>query len=198
MAVTLSKPRLSSTFLFLCTLLCFSIALVVSAKSDGFSNIISPAKLGLKREKLTHLHFYFHDIVSGRNPTAVRVADAAMTNKSQTGFGAVVMVDDPLTVAPERNSKLVGKAQGIYASAAQEEVGLLMVMNFAFMEGKYNGSSLSLLGRNTVFSTVREMPIVGGSGLFRFARGYAQAKTHIFDIKSGDAVVEYNVYVFHY
>ncbi|XP_021282242.1 dirigent protein 22-like [Herrania umbratica] len=196
MAKTLSE-LLSSTFLFLFTLLFFATTLA-SAKSNGFSNILSPAKLGLKQEKLSHLHFYFHDIVSGQKPSAVRVASAAMTNKSETGFGAVVMVDDPLTVAPKRNSKLVGKAQGIYASAAQDEVGLLMVMNFAFTEGKYNGSSLSLLGRNTVFTTVREMPIVGGSGLFRFARGYAQAKTHTFDIKTGDAVVEYNVYVFHY
>ncbi|EOY09568.1 hypothetical protein QUC31_010448 [Theobroma cacao] len=196
MAKTLSE-LLSSTSLFLFTLLFFSTTLA-STKSNGFSNILSPAKLGLKQEKLSHLHFYFHDIVSGRKPSAVRVASAAMTNKSETGFGAVVMADDPLTVAPERNSKLVGKAQGIYASAAQDEVGLLMVMNFAFTEGKYNGSSLSLLGRNTVFWTVREMPIVGGSGLFRFARGYAQAKTHTFDTKTGDAVVEYNVYVFHY
>ncbi|KAE8726625.1 Dirigent protein 3 [Hibiscus syriacus] len=158
----------------------------------------TPKELGLGPEKLSHLHFYFHDIVSGRNPTAIRVASAAMTNKSETFFGAVVMIDDPLTEAPERNSKLLGKAQGIYASAAQDEIGLLMVMNLAFMEGKYNGSSLSLLGRNCVFTTVREMPIVGGSGLFRFARGYAQAKTHTLDLKTGDAVVEYNVYVFHY
>ncbi|KAK8705261.1 hypothetical protein V6N13_048867 [Hibiscus sabdariffa] len=190
------KP-LSSNFLFLCILLFFSINLA-SAKSNGFSNVLSPKRLGLKREKLSHLHFYFHDIISGRNPTAIQVASAAMTNKFKTGFGAVVMADDPLTEAPERNSKLVGKAQGIYASAAQDEVGFLMVMNFAFMEGKYNGSSLSLLGRNTVLSTVREMPIVGGSGLFRFARGYAQAKTHTLDLKTRNAVVEYNVYVFHY
>ena len=141
---------------------------------------------------------FFHDIVSGPKPTAVRVAQAQMTHKSPTFFGAVVMIDDPLTVGPEPGSKLVGKAQGIYASASQEESGLLMVMNFEFSEGKYNGSTLSLLGRNTVFSTVREMPIVGGSGLFRFARGYAQAKTHWFNLTSGDAVVEYNIYVFHY
>ena len=108
------------------------------------------------------------------------------------------MADDPLTVGPEPGSKLVGKAQGIYASASQDDLGFLMVMNFAFTEGKYNGSTLSLLGRNAVLSTVREMPIVGGSGLFRFARGYAQAKTHWVNFTSGDAVVEYNVYAFHY
>ncbi|XP_021282016.1 dirigent protein 19-like [Herrania umbratica] len=121
-----------------------------------------------------------------------------MTNTSATFFGSMVMMDNPLTVAPEFDSKLVGRAQGIYASASQSEVGLLMVLNMAFTQGKHNGSALSVLGRNPVFSTVREMQIVGGSGLFRFACGYAQAKTHSVDLNTGNAVVEYNVYVFHY
>ncbi|WMV38497.1 hypothetical protein MTR67_031882 [Solanum verrucosum] len=154
--------------------------------------------MGLKREKLSHLHFFFHDIVSGKNPTAVKIAEAAVTNRSATGFGLMAMIDDPLTVGPEANSKIVGRAQGMYAQASINDIGLLMVLNFVFVEGKYNGSSLSVLGRNSVMSIVREMPIVGGSGLFRFGRGYVQAKTHTFDFKTGDAVVEYNVYVFHY
>ena len=107
-------------------------------------------------------------------------------------------MDDPLTLGPERSSKMVGRAQGIYASASQTEVSLLMVLTFAFTEGKYNGSNLSVLGRNTVLSAVREMPIVGGSGLFRYARGYAEARTHTVNFNTRDAVVEYNVYVFHY
>lgn len=135
--------------------------------------------------------------MSGPKPTAVTIAKAQTVNDT-TGFGMVAMIDDPLTVGPEPGSKLVGKAQGFYALASQDEVGLLMVMNLAFTDGKYNGSTLSVLGRNCVFNAVREMPIVGGSGAFRFARGYAQAKTHTFDLKTGDAVVEYNVYVFHY
>ncbi|KAH1084374.1 hypothetical protein J1N35_024135 [Gossypium stocksii] len=57
------------------------------------------------------------------------------------------------------------------------------------MEGKYNGSNLSVLGRNPVFSAVREMPVIGGSGVFRFARGYAEARTHTFDLKTGKASV---------
>ncbi|CAN1133717.1 Dirigent protein 20 [Linum perenne] len=154
------------------------------------------------REKLTHLKFYFHDIVSGPNPTALPVVRSESTNASssasRSAFGLVVMMDDPLTVGPNLTSKLVGRAQGIYASASQSELSFLMVLNFAFKEGKYNGSNLSVLGRNNPFSGVREMPVVGGSGAFRFARGYAQARTHWIDLKSGDAVVEYNVYVFHY
>ncbi|KAJ0848686.1 putative dirigent protein [Helianthus annuus] len=75
---------------------------------------------------------------------------------------------------------------------------MLMAMNYVFVEGKYNGSSLSILGRNPVMSMVREMPIVGGSGLFRFVRGYAEARTHTFNMNNGDTVVEFNLYVRHY
>ncbi|GKV25890.1 hypothetical protein SLEP1_g35270 [Rubroshorea leprosula] len=108
------------------------------------------------------------------------------------------ITDDPLTVTPDINSTLVGRAQGLYASSSQEETSLMMVMTFSFLEGKYNGSTVSMLGQNPPFNKVREMPIVGGSGLFRFARGFAQAKTNTFNLTTGDACVEYNVYVLHY
>ncbi|XP_020596840.1 dirigent protein 22-like [Phalaenopsis equestris] len=148
-------------------------------------------------EEETHIHFYFHDVVSGFTPTAIRVAQAPTTTFSTTGFGAVVMIDDPLTEGPDRSSKLLGHAQGMYALASQEEAGLLMAMNLAFVDGDFNGSTLTVLGRNTVFSDVREMPVVGGSGKFRYARGYALARTHKFDLLTGDAIVEYDVYVRH-
>ncbi|KAL5545411.1 hypothetical protein UlMin_005098 [Ulmus minor] len=163
-----------------------------------FSKCISPKELGLKQEKLTHIHFYFHDVIRGQNPTAIQILKAKLPNTSSIGFGFTVMADNPLTVGPEQSSKLVGKAQGLYASASQTEIGLLMVFNLVFTQGKYKGSTLSLLGRNVILSKVREMPIVGGTGLFRFARGYAQARTYMFNMTSGNAIVEYNVYVFHY
>ena len=121
-----------------------------------------------------------------------------MRNTSATSFGKTFVMDDPLTVGPEPNSKRIGGGQGIYAWASQEEAALLMVLNFAFTEGEYNGSNLSILGRNAILTEVRELPIVGGSGIFRFARGYAEARTHTYNLTSQDAVVEYNVYVFHY
>ncbi|RVW81381.1 Dirigent protein 11 [Vitis vinifera] len=50
--------------------------------------------MGLKEEKLSHLHFYLHDIVSGPEPTAMRVVEVAMINKSATVFSTVFMMDD--------------------------------------------------------------------------------------------------------
>ncbi|PKU66334.1 hypothetical protein MA16_Dca015239 [Dendrobium catenatum] len=95
------------------------------------------------------------------------------------------MIDDPLTEGPDRNSKLLGHAQGIYALASQEEAGLLMAMNLAFVSGDFNDSSLAVLGRNTVLSNVREMPVVGGSGKFCFAMGYVLATAAELDAAAG-------------
>ncbi|XP_068640769.1 dirigent protein 22-like [Aristolochia californica] len=150
-----------------------------------------------RKEKLTRLHFFFHDVLSGKTPTSVTVAQAAMTNSSWTQFDVIRMADDPLTEGPEPNSTLVGRAQGLYGSADQENLGLFMALNFAFTRGKYNGSSLTVLGRNPALDDFREMPVLGGSGYFRFARGFAVLKTYSLDLSTGDAVVEYNVTVAH-
>ncbi|CAK9162079.1 unnamed protein product [Ilex paraguariensis] len=156
------------------------------------------SKLGQKKEKVTRLHFFLHDTVSGKNPTAVTVAQANGTSKSPIFFGETVVMDDPLTFGPEHNSKFVGRAQGLYSSVGLENLALLMTMNLVFTDGKYNGSTLSLLGKNAALQTYREMPIVGGTGVFRLARGIATAKTVFFNATSLDAVVEYNVMVIHY
>ncbi|RCV36009.1 hypothetical protein SETIT_7G285300v2 [Setaria italica] len=149
-------------------------------------------------EKQTHIKLYWHDVVSGPSPTAVQVAHAAVTNTSKTGFGAVVVIDDALTEGPDlKSSKPLGRAQGTYIAAGKDEVSLMMNMNFVFQAGKYNGSTVAIMGRNAVFNAVREMAVVGGTGVFRMARGYAQARTHTFDLKTGDATVEYNIYIKH-
>ncbi|CAK7329527.1 unnamed protein product [Dovyalis caffra] len=153
-------------------------------------------RLEAEKENVTNLQFYFHDIVSGKNPTAIKVAQPS-ENKSATLFGSIMMADDPLTEGPDPNSKPVGRAQGMYGSAGQNELALIMAMNFAFTDGIYNGSCISLLGKNPAMNPVREMPIVGGTGLFRLARGYAIAQTYWLDIATGDAIVGYNVTVVH-
>lgn len=176
-------------------ILVFSFFFVFSFTFGGEQHdsldLLRPA-IGFGEEKTSQLHFNFHDKVGGHNPTAVQVASAP-SNKSPLGFGTVMVMDDPLTEGPEPTSNPVGRAQGLHVSASQETMALLMAMNFAFLDGKYNGSSLTVLGRNTLLSDVREMPVVGGSGLFRFARWYALAHTHQFDAET--AIVEYNVYV---
>ncbi|RLN28187.1 hypothetical protein C2845_PM05G04130 [Panicum miliaceum] len=80
----------------------------------------SPAAGGGKQ---THIKLYWHDVVSGPSPTAVQVAQAAVTNTSKTGFGLVRVIDDPLTEGPDLNSSTpLGRAQGTYIAAGRDEV----------------------------------------------------------------------------
>ncbi|XP_062197697.1 dirigent protein 22-like [Phragmites australis] len=144
----------------------------------------------------THLHFYFHDTVSGKSPTAVRVVGPPDAS-SQSMFGMVNVMDDLLTEGPDAGSPPVGRAQGLYMGSDQAKIGFLQAMNLVFTAGAYNGSTLALLGKNCPLDAVRELPVVGGTGAFRFARGYALLRTHWFDFRTGDATVEYDVYVMH-
>ncbi|THU53873.1 hypothetical protein C4D60_Mb10t18980 [Musa balbisiana] len=197
MARLLYIPSATLFFFLSFTAVLFTVASAAEEEAHGFLQSQRAVEKSV-REKQSHLRFYWHDVISGPSPSAVRVAEAASSNASATAFGVVVMMDDPVTLGPELTSRLVGRAQGFYAFASKEESALLMAMNFAFVEGKYNGSTIAVLGRNAVFSGVREMPVVGGSGLFRLARGYAQARTYSFDTNTGDTVVEYNLFVTHY
>ncbi|TMW87149.1 hypothetical protein EJD97_020358 [Solanum chilense] len=149
------------------------------------------------KEVVTTLQFYFHDKLSGSNPSAVQIAQAAGTNNSGTLFGSLLMIDDPLTIGPDPTSKLIGRARGLYGSAGQTDMGLIMAISYGFLDGIYQGSSFSLLSLNPALNPVREMAIVGGTGLFRLARGYALAQTYSAN-PNGDAIVGYNVTIVTY
>ncbi|KAJ8759294.1 hypothetical protein K2173_006814 [Erythroxylum novogranatense] len=97
-----------------------------------------------------------------------------MRSESYLWFGE----DDrsPFNVGTGIELKMVGKAR-FYVQASQKEFGLSI--------------AIKVLCRIRVLSEVREMPVIGGSGLFRFA----PARTYKFHVVTGEATVEDNVYV---
>lgn len=153
------------------------------------------------KEKVTHLHFYLFDILSGKNPTAVEVArpNTTVGAKSAAPFGHVYAIDDPLREGPDANSKVIGNAQGLYLSSSQgDKLTLVMYVDFGFTTGKFNGSSIGVFSRNPVTEPHRELAVVGGRGKFRLARGFARLRNHYLNTTSGDAILEYKVTVVHY
>ncbi|XP_020110182.1 dirigent protein 21-like [Ananas comosus] len=149
-------------------------------------------------DDMTHLHFYMHDIRSGPNATAVEVVTGPVPVPSVPGvnFGDFVAIDDPLTEGPALSSRLVGRAQGFYLSAALQEVSFLVSANFVLAaDGPYNGSAVSVLGSDPIAAPVRELSVVGGSRRFRMAYGYVLWKTYFFNATTLDAILELDVYV---
>ncbi|XP_047944193.1 dirigent protein 1-like [Salvia hispanica] len=146
-------------------------------------------------QQTDHLHFYFHTILRGPNTSAVVVAQAATTNTYRTRFGEVVMFDNRLTEGPDPSSRVVGRAQGMYAYTDMSVTGLLMVCNYLFTEGKFNGSTLAVMGRYPPRADEIEMSIVGGTGQFRSVGGLVRVAELVNDWERGVDVDEHDVYI---
>ncbi|KAG6501320.1 dirigent protein 4-like [Zingiber officinale] len=145
----------------------------------------------------TNLHFFFHDILSGPDPSAVLVARRSGRTGPNGAFGDVSVVDDPLTEGPEADSPVVGYARGIYVSASWQSPILVMGLDYGFTAGPFNGSSFSVFSQNPILDRDREVAVVGGRGKFRMAQGFANLRTYSVNATTGDAVVEYSVTLFH-
>lgn len=153
-------------------------------------------------EKSTQLHFFLHDTLSGKDPSAALVgrgAAHAPRRGDPVPFSSLYAADDVLTEGPERQSRVVGSAQGLYVSSGKRRLSLVLGMDFELTDGPFNGSAFVVFSRNTVTRPVgRELAIVGGRGAFRMARGYALLRTYYLDSNNGDAIIEYNVTLFHH
>ncbi|KAL7237400.1 hypothetical protein ACSBR2_003648 [Camellia fascicularis] len=80
--------------------------------------------------------------ISGKSPSAIRVAQSDITDKSPTFFVMLNAMDDPLTAGPNPNSKIMGRAQGFYIAAGLDELGLLMALTLVFTDEDYKNSTL--------------------------------------------------------
>ncbi|KAL8490905.1 hypothetical protein ACS0TY_022781 [Phlomoides rotata] len=79
--------------------------------------------------------------------------------------------------------------------AGLDESVLAMNLNFVFTGGEYNGSSLCILGRNPIDSKNRELPVVGGTSVFRMESEFSISNTYSYDPVENYGVLEYIVYV---
>ncbi|PKA48927.1 Disease resistance response protein 206 [Apostasia shenzhenica] len=154
-------------------------------------------------EKKTHLHFFLQEQFNPPNSTVVKVAPGAAGGggdaASLAAFGNVFIIDDYLTDGPDPSSRLLGRVQGLSAAASISGSDFLLVANFAFTEsGPWSGSSLAVLARNPLPEAVRELPVVGGTGKFRLARGYAIFRTVSINSAAGHITVEVDVFVLQY
>ncbi|KAL3820091.1 hypothetical protein ACJIZ3_005996 [Penstemon smallii] len=146
------------------------------------------------KETTTELHFYLQDVLEGPNATVWEVVKSPISN-SATSFGQIRVFDDLITQTPDPNSTKLGRAQGLITSADLDVSAYNMNINFVFTAGRYKGSTLTILGRNPINNVDRELSVVGGTGIFRMARGYAISNTHSYNVSTNYGILEYTIYV---
>lgn len=147
------------------------------------------------RSEEINILFHMHDVVVGSNRTAVPVGLGSILSP---GFGAMVVIDDILTQQASPDSLLVGRAQGMYLSDSLSLItrpDLLLVFTAIFeWPAEYRGSTLSIQGADRIFMDKREVSVIGGTGKFRFARGFATIHTVSTSLLA-NAVLLFNVTV---
>ncbi|XP_051146171.1 dirigent protein 22-like [Andrographis paniculata] len=176
----------------------FSITMAQSKDPiDPFMKIPLRPSEPRRAEKSAVIRVYVHDVVGGPNATVWKVATANITGNSSSLVGQISVVDDKLTSRPERNSTEVGRVQGLTTLLGLEKLAFMMNLNFWFTAGEYNGSTLCVVGRNPIGQTDRELSVVGGTKLFRMARGYSVSNTYSYDPVENYGVLEYTLYVYY-
>ncbi|KAJ0083897.1 hypothetical protein Patl1_30844 [Pistacia atlantica] len=91
-------------------------------------------------------------------------------------FGTLTVIDDELTEGYELGSGLVGKAQGFYVASSVDGSSQTMAFTAMFESGGY-ADSLSLFGVYRTAVSESQLAIMGGTGKYVNAKGYATVKT---------------------
>lgn len=190
------------------------LALIVVASAAGSSTATTPTlaemthsldqwfNKHLNQQKaaavtLTKLQIYIHaDFkTDSDNQTVYQVATAKITSQSSSNFGRILVIDNPLTTGPDPGSKFLGRYEGTNAYSDFNEAAANMNMNIIFSGGEYDGSTISILGRQPVNDKVRVLSVIGGTRVFRLAKGVLLASTYSTDPLTQIGTYVYVIYV---
>ncbi|XP_077245071.1 dirigent protein 10-like isoform X3 [Tasmannia lanceolata] len=113
-------------------------------------------------------------------------------------FGTLTVIDDELTEGHELGSAVLGKAQGFYVASSEDGTSQTMAFTAMFENGSYT-DTLSFFGVHRTVSSECQVAVIGGTGKYANAKGYATIKTvHAVDQHTTDGVetlLELTVYL---
>ncbi|XP_058108879.1 dirigent protein 22-like [Magnolia sinica] len=166
--------------------------------------ILGSLKAKGMRMKETNMVFYMQDWETGENVTSVSVAGLNGIGSISTRFGTIMVFDNAITVDVERHSKPIGRGRGIFAASALDDSALHFMYSIVFTDGEYKGSTLQIHGldiyltEHKEFVARRELSVVSGTGLFRYARGYVVFENAFLDLSNLSSVLKLTVTVHHH
>eukprot|EP00246_Nothoceros_aenigmaticus_P008084 TRINITY_DN2256_c0_g3_i1.p1 TRINITY_DN2256_c0_g3~~TRINITY_DN2256_c0_g3_i1.p1 ORF type:complete len:193 (-),score=14.61 TRINITY_DN2256_c0_g3_i1:569-1147(-) len=119
------------------------------------------------------LGFYLH--FTNSKSVLSRVVDGG---EDPSPFGQGVVFDYPMTQMAGITTTALGVARGfsVHSSTDSSDDSSQEVATLSFTKySQYSGSTLSVSGiwYSKTSDGIRELPVVGGTGFFRFASGYA-------------------------
>lgn len=117
-------------------------------------------------------------------------------------FGSVTVIDDQLTEGHELDSAVLGRAQGFYLASSLDGTSKTIVLTVLVHDGEHHDGfedTISLFGIHRTASPESEIAVIGGTGKYENARGYAALETllkedqHTTD--GADTILHFNIYL---
>nr|WCZ54766.1 dirigent protein 12 [Phryma leptostachya subsp. asiatica] len=182
-------------------LMVFSMVLAHAAGSPSLTEISQSLdrwfkSLNQEKATLTKLQVYIQaTFAKSKDQTVFEVASSEITSQSPTNFGRIIVIDNGLTIGTDPDSQSLGRYQGMNTYADFKDTATNMNMNIIFSGGDYDGSTISVMGRQPIMQEVRVLTVIGGSGAFRFAKGIVLASTISTDAKKQTGTYVYVMYV---
>ncbi|KAK9283718.1 hypothetical protein L1049_011968 [Liquidambar formosana] len=147
-----------------------------------------------------------NNLVNGGNTqpfvTAGQLPTGATLQKLM--FGSITVIDDELTEGHELGSAVIGKAQGFYLASSLDGNSHTMALTVLFHGGGEQHDeedTISFFGVHRTASPDSDIAIVGGTGKYENAKGYAtiqslhQEDQHTTD--GVDTILQFNIYLSH-
>ncbi|KAL9165942.1 hypothetical protein ABFS82_06G203100 [Erythranthe guttata] len=120
-----------------------------------------------------------NNVVSGNNNQAFVTAGQLPQGLTlqQLMFGSVTVVDNELTAGHELGSAVLGKAQGFYVTSSSDGSSHTLALTALFHSGSEHheeiDDTVSFFGVHRTATPISHIAIVGGTGKYENAKGYA-------------------------
>ncbi|MBA0678683.1 hypothetical protein Goari_020009 [Gossypium aridum] len=119
-------------------------------------------------------------------------------------FGAVTVIDDELTQGREYGSSIMGKAQGFYVASSMDGSSHTMAFTAMFhdKDDHDKDDAISFFGVHRTAAVESPIAIVGGTGKYVNAQGYAVAETlpntNQYTVDGVDTLLQFSVFITRY
>ncbi|KAF8718704.1 hypothetical protein HU200_025005 [Digitaria exilis] len=116
-------------------------------------------------------------------------------------FGTTTVIDDELTEGHELGAGVIGRAQGFYVASSQDGTSKTIVLTAMFEgpDAPHGGDTLSFFGVHRMAAPESHIAIIGGTGKYENAKGFAVIQTlHPGDEHTTDGVetlLQFNIHL---
>ncbi|XP_057522393.1 dirigent protein 24-like [Amaranthus tricolor] len=148
-----------------------------------------------------------NNVVNGGNNNQAFVTPGQLptgTALQKLLFGSITVIDDELTAGHELGSGIMGRGQGFYLASSLDGESHTMAFTAVFHGGEHDlqegDDTLSFFGVHRTASPISSIAVIGGSGKYENAKGYATIETlpdqdqHTTD--GVDTIAHFSVYLY--